>query len=198
LDWRENAAKAVVVITDAPPHGLPESNGDGFPNGCPCGRHWYTQASCLREMGISCYTVGCGVSGMSETVLKTIAHVSRGVYVTMNDTKLLVSLIVGAAEMEIDRQRIAEVVLEEIETRKDELKAILSPASNNNNNNNDNESSSSEEREDKLVKSLLESLKHKEIKVRVLQSDGIKFVSIEYDHVVLALQSLRRTNRIDF
>lgn len=29
LDWKENAVKMVVLITDAPPHGIGESN-DGF------------------------------------------------------------------------------------------------------------------------------------------------------------------------
>lgn len=35
-DWRNDAVKIVVLITDAPPHGIGES-GDGFPNGDPNG-----------------------------------------------------------------------------------------------------------------------------------------------------------------
>jgi hypothetical protein len=37
LNWRPASAKVVVLITDAPPHGLHTNTGDGFPNGCP----WY-------------------------------------------------------------------------------------------------------------------------------------------------------------
>ena len=33
-DWRDNAFKVAIMITDAPPHGLGEE-GDGFPHGCP-------------------------------------------------------------------------------------------------------------------------------------------------------------------
>ena len=33
-EWKEEATKMVVLITDAPPHGIGET-GDGFPNGSP-------------------------------------------------------------------------------------------------------------------------------------------------------------------
>ena len=36
MDWRPNATKMVVLIADAPPHGIGE-HGDGFPEGSPCG-----------------------------------------------------------------------------------------------------------------------------------------------------------------
>jgi hypothetical protein len=34
MDWREEASKVAVLITDAPPHGIGEVR-DGFPNGSP-------------------------------------------------------------------------------------------------------------------------------------------------------------------
>jgi hypothetical protein len=37
MEWREEASKVVVLITDAPPHGIGEV-GDGFPSGSPDGR----------------------------------------------------------------------------------------------------------------------------------------------------------------
>lgn len=37
MSWREDSAKFVIHIADAPPHGkLYVSSGDGFPGGCPC------------------------------------------------------------------------------------------------------------------------------------------------------------------
>ncbi len=33
-DWRNDAYKVAILITDAPPHGLGE-DGDTFPDGCP-------------------------------------------------------------------------------------------------------------------------------------------------------------------
>lgn len=34
IEWNEEAVKIVILITDAPPHGLGE-HGDGFPDGSP-------------------------------------------------------------------------------------------------------------------------------------------------------------------
>lgn len=42
MEWREGAAKMVVLITDAPPHGIGEDN-DGF-NASP-DRKWVIQGS---------------------------------------------------------------------------------------------------------------------------------------------------------
>lgn len=36
VEWRQDAAKMVVLVADAPPHGIGEY-GDGFPNGSPDG-----------------------------------------------------------------------------------------------------------------------------------------------------------------
>ena len=36
MPWREDAMKVVVLITDAPPHGIGEA-GDHFPQGAPDG-----------------------------------------------------------------------------------------------------------------------------------------------------------------
>jgi hypothetical protein len=58
LDWRPRAARVVVWVGDAPPHGV-EPSGDAFPGGCPCGHHWYAQAENAREMGIVIHAVGC-------------------------------------------------------------------------------------------------------------------------------------------
>merc|ERR1719474_1337329 len=35
LKWRDDAIKIIIVITDAPPHGLEKRGNDGFPNGDP-------------------------------------------------------------------------------------------------------------------------------------------------------------------
>ena len=37
MDWRPHAAKMVVLIADAPPHGIGEY-GDGFDDGSPDGK----------------------------------------------------------------------------------------------------------------------------------------------------------------
>ncbi|HEY3446591.1 MAG TPA: VIT domain-containing protein [Myxococcales bacterium] len=127
LDWRAKAARVVVWVGDAPPHGV-EPAGDAFPQGCPCGHHWYAQAECCREMGISIYAVGClpGLRGFvgAEDVFKTVAQATRGLYLPLSEAPLLVPLIVGAAESELDKQRIEEMVARVLE----EHRAVLEPA----------------------------------------------------------------------
>jgi hypothetical protein len=109
MDWRPAAAKAVVWFGDAPPHGV-EPCGDGFPQGCPCGNHWYAQAESCREMGIAIYGVGClpGIRHYvgAEAVFRKVAETTRGTYLPLTDAELLVPLICGAALTELDKQRI--------------------------------------------------------------------------------------------
>lgn len=113
LDWRPSAARAVVWFGDAPPHGV-EPHGDAFPNGCPCGHHWYTQAESCREMGVTVYAIGClpGLRSFkgAEAVFKQVAETTHGVYLPLREASLLVPMIVGAATSELDRQRVDEHV----------------------------------------------------------------------------------------
>ncbi|MFO0630990.1 MAG: vWA domain-containing protein [Polyangiales bacterium] len=113
LDWRPSAARAVVWFGDAPPHGV-EPHGDAFPEGCPCGHHWYTQAESCREMGVTVYAIGClpGIRSFqgAEAVFQQVARTTHGVYLPLREASLLVPMIVGAASAELDRQRVDEHV----------------------------------------------------------------------------------------
>lgn len=53
LEWRRNAAKMMVIVTDAPPHGIGE-RGDGFPQGEPGGWDGLALARNMAARGISC------------------------------------------------------------------------------------------------------------------------------------------------
>lgn len=124
LDWRPRAARVVVWVGDAPPHGV-EPHNDGFPEGCPCGHHWYTQAESCREMGIVIHAVGCLPTLRSyvgaEGVFKTVAGTSRGLYLPLSEALMLIPLITGVAEVELDKQRIEEHIAEVLAGHEDEL-----------------------------------------------------------------------------
>jgi Ca-activated chloride channel family protein len=115
LDWRPRAARVVVWVGDAPPHGI-GCPGDGFPKGCPCGHHWYTQAESCREMGIVIHAVACLPTLASfpggEEMFKTVARTARGLYLPLRSADVLVPLITGVAETELDKQRIEERIAE--------------------------------------------------------------------------------------
>lgn len=124
LDWRANAARVVVWVGDAPPHGI-GSHGDGFPDGCPCGHHWFTQAESCREMGVVVHAVGCIPALHSfpgaEEVFQTVAKATRGLYLPLSEAPLLIPLITGVAESELDKQRIQERIAEALARHEPEL-----------------------------------------------------------------------------
>jgi len=125
LEWRPRAARVVVWVGDAPPHGV-EPSGDGFPEGCPCGHHWYAQAENAREMGIVIHAVGCLPTLRqyvgAEDVFKTVAKTTRGLYLPLEQARLLIPLIVGVAETELDKQRIEEHIAEVLAKYEEELR----------------------------------------------------------------------------
>ena len=124
LDWRPRAARVVVWVGDAPPHGV-EPSGDGFPEGCPCGHHWYAQAENAREMGIVIHAVGCLPTLRqyvgAEDVFKTVARTARGLYLPLERANLLIPIITGVAETELDKQRIEEHIAEVLAKYEQEL-----------------------------------------------------------------------------
>jgi Mg-chelatase subunit ChlD len=114
LDWDQEAARMVVMVGDAPPHGV-EPSGDGFPDGCPCGRHWYTQVESCREMGVTIHSVGCqGIAAFkgAEQVFQTVALGTGGLYMPLAQAWLLIDLVTGLADRELDRQRLEQYVAE--------------------------------------------------------------------------------------
>ena len=58
LSWRPTATKICILISDAPPHGLDPSNGDGFPNGDPSGLDPLKVVREMAEKQITLYAVG--------------------------------------------------------------------------------------------------------------------------------------------
>lgn len=52
MPWRDDAHKVVVLITDAPPHAIGESN-DGFPQGTPDSMRYSFRECILSDMGVT-------------------------------------------------------------------------------------------------------------------------------------------------
>jgi Ca-activated chloride channel family protein len=184
LDWRPRSARVVVWFGDAPPHGV-EPSGDGFPQGCPCGHHWYVQAESCREMGVTVYAVGCLPAlrqyAGAEDVFKTVARTTRGLYLPLTEAQVLVPLIVGAAESELDRQRIEEQLAEAV-TRHEQ---VLAQAD-----------------EPERVRFLTDVLRQEQVRPRaIVYAEGqssappLKFRELGPDDVEAGLEALRRAGR---
>ncbi|KAF8798989.1 hypothetical protein BYT27DRAFT_7319805, partial [Phlegmacium glaucopus] len=58
MDWREYASKIVVLIADAPPHGISKYR-DGFDEGSPDGHDPLQLARTMASHGITLFFVAC-------------------------------------------------------------------------------------------------------------------------------------------
>ena len=118
LSWREKASKIVIWMGDAPPHGV-EPSGDSFPKGCPDGKYWKTEAQRAYDKGILIYSVGCfpEIAGYQKAVdvYKEVAEITKGSFIPLEKANLLVSLITGVAEGELEKLKIEEFVAQELQ-----------------------------------------------------------------------------------
>ncbi len=185
LDWRPNAARVAVLVGDAPPHGV-EPTGDGFPGGCPCGQHWYTQAESCREMGVVVHALGClptlrNYAG-AEDVFRTVAATTRGMYLPLEQAARLVPLVAAVAEAELDRQRITEHVADVVSA----YAPLLAPSD-----------------DAERVRFLTDLLREARVRPRALAAPvgdvalpSLRFRDLEPADVEAALDQLRRAERV--
>ncbi|KAJ3088326.1 hypothetical protein HK102_009028 [Quaeritorhiza haematococci] len=124
MPWRPNATKIVVIIADAPPHGLPSESGDGFPNGDPDGRDPLVIARSMHERGIKIYSVACepALSSYRSAVdfFKAIAQITGGSMLPLTTADLLPDAIIGGAREQMNLDRMVAEIAEEAERQRRE------------------------------------------------------------------------------
>lgn len=111
--WRDNAMKVVVLIADAPPHGLGE-RGDGFPDGAPTGVDPLQVLDAMSAKGICVYAVGCQPA-LSQYRFATdffiaCAERTNGQAIALGSAKALADVIMGASMEEMDLAKLANVI----------------------------------------------------------------------------------------
>ncbi|KAJ3130464.1 hypothetical protein HK098_000029 [Nowakowskiella sp. JEL0407] len=113
MPWRPNATKIVIIIADAPPHGLGES-GDGFPNGDPDGHDPLQIARQMSTHGITIFSVACepALSGYRYAVdfFTAIAKMTGGMMLPLTSATLLPEVVIGGAREQIDLERRMEAL----------------------------------------------------------------------------------------
>eukprot|EP01084_Bolivina_argentea_P130507 230375_1 len=143
LKWRENSIKVIVVITDAPPHGLEQHIQDGFPNGDPdtfniekdseVQQEGVNDAdnktflnvidivkSIRDELNGSIYSVACepGLScntDFANDFMQYIAQYTNGKFLPLSSATLLPDVIVGSVKQQINLNNLTYKLDEEIE-----------------------------------------------------------------------------------
>ncbi|MFW9851026.1 MAG: VWA domain-containing protein [Candidatus Thorarchaeota archaeon] len=123
MEFLRDAAKVVVLVADAPPHGV--ESGDRWPKGTPDGAKWDKEAKVAYEKGIVYHMVGCYPEIANyENAVKTfekIANETEGIFFPLTKAEELVKLITGIATEEIDKIAIQKEILEELGVNMDEF-----------------------------------------------------------------------------
>ncbi|KAL7712900.1 VWFA domain-containing protein [Entamoeba marina] len=118
LDYREYAAKIIVWIADAPPHGL-GCSGDGFSDGCPCGVDFIQEVQKCMDNDIAIYTVSVeptvGMYDFLRELMRSTATKTRGQYCALSSADALGDLIIAGV---IEEVGVVDIV-KEIETKLD-------------------------------------------------------------------------------
>ncbi|KIO02675.1 hypothetical protein M404DRAFT_147240 [Pisolithus tinctorius Marx 270] len=113
MDWRERASKMIVLIADAPPHGIGEY-GDGFDEGSPDGNDPLQLARVMASRGITLFFVACepALSGYSYATdfYQAITNVTSGLMLPLTTADLLSHAIVGSVLENLDMERLIREV----------------------------------------------------------------------------------------
>ncbi|WWD18808.1 hypothetical protein CI109_103263 [Kwoniella shandongensis] len=120
LEWRREAAKMVVLVADAPPHGIGES-GDQIKGGDPDGHDPLVIARTMAQNGITFFMVACEdtLSGYSHAVdfFTAICNMTSGVMLPLTTADLLATTIVGSVLENMDMERLIEEIGSEVAQR---------------------------------------------------------------------------------
>ncbi|KAH8114387.1 hypothetical protein DFH11DRAFT_1594067 [Phellopilus nigrolimitatus] len=113
MEWREHASKMVVLIADAPPHGIGEY-GDGFDDGSPDGHDPLLIAREMASRGITLFFVACepALSGYSYATdfFQAMTNITSGLMLPLTTADLLAHAIVGSVLENLDMERLIREV----------------------------------------------------------------------------------------
>ncbi len=114
LDWREDAVKITVLITDAPPHGIFQFD-DSFPDGCPLNNDPVCLAHKMAEKGIALYCAGCEPrSTPYREFYAALCLTTGGKYIPLADAEQLVELLIGGAREELAMEALMQKLNDDI------------------------------------------------------------------------------------
>lgn len=113
IGWNEQASKMIVLIADAPPHGIGEY-GDGFDDGSPDGNDPLVLARQMAARGITLFFVACepALSSYSYATdfYKALVNITSGIMLPLTTADLLAHAIVGLVLENLDMERLVREV----------------------------------------------------------------------------------------
>jgi hypothetical protein len=105
MPWRENSHKVMVLVGDAPPHGV-GGRRDNYPEGCPCGRDPLAISRYARARGIVVFSLGIGDNRWMRESFEQIARHGGGKFVTISGADTLIDEILLLLQPEFDKVSI--------------------------------------------------------------------------------------------
>ncbi len=96
LNWRFNTARAIVLVGDAPPHGVSDSK-----NVCPNQRDWEVETHALAQKAIHVYPVQCGGKDDATRAFAHIAEHTQGIHLALREAADLVDVLIGVCMKEV-------------------------------------------------------------------------------------------------
>ncbi len=102
LKWRKQAQKIIILVGDAPPHGVGGS-GDAFPKGCPAGYTIETVTKQAVNLGISIYSVGVVNNDITRRAFSNIAKPTGGEFVSLDSVEGLIDRILDGMKIEFGK-----------------------------------------------------------------------------------------------
>lgn len=113
LGWRTGSARLVVLVGDAPPHGV-GAPGDGFAKGCPCGLDTDRVTAAAEEARVTVHAVCMSADQHARRAFGQLAAGTGGVVVDATDASKVIERL-GArleadfADLAFDRRVLDEV-----------------------------------------------------------------------------------------
>ncbi len=96
LNWRLSSIRAVVLIGDAPPHGVIDSKSV-----CTNRKDYELETHALASKGIRLYAVQCGGQDATTKVFEWMAKMTDGLRLDLDNADDLVDLLIGVCMKEV-------------------------------------------------------------------------------------------------
>lgn len=96
LNWRIGSTRAIVLVGDAPPHGVIDVVAN-----CLYGHHYKTEGNALAQKGIKIYPTQCGKNSAAEQAFRWLASQTGGSYLNLENIADLVDLLIGICLKEV-------------------------------------------------------------------------------------------------
>ncbi|KAH7912674.1 hypothetical protein BJ138DRAFT_750081 [Hygrophoropsis aurantiaca] len=130
-NWRDDAVKIVILITDAPPHGIRNAVNDYvdmFPNGCPQQNDPLHIANRFNAFGITLHVVACEptlstVYKGAKVFYEGLTRKTGGQVFPLGDASSLSNFIIGSVTETIERESLVQAYQQEIRKQAEENSA---------------------------------------------------------------------------